>query len=364
MLIINDKTLKYYFNNITELKYIKNKINYDTWEDISYFHKLPDNFIFEFKEKLIWDVISEFQILNEKLIEKCIDKINWNLISRFQILSEIFIRKYHNKLNWCFLSEFQILNEKLIEDFQNKVDWNLICNNQILSDFFLNKFSKKINWNYINMNDKIKLSSEFILNNKELNINMFIYKIDKKYFTYDFILKNKEIFNYYSWNYILENKKINEHILKIISKYFFNGTNDVFGTFINSCWSKVTKTQNLSIRFIEEFKDKLDWYVGSKYLNLNEKLICQFQNKVNWYLIFKYQQINFSKQFILKFLNKFDNYTIHYIKPAPNYIYDYGNSEEDINSLNLLKKKLKNNVINKYYISLSGDFGFNISKFI
>ena len=120
----------------------------------------------------------------------------------------------------------------------------------------------------------------------------------------------------------------------------------------------------MSIKFIKEFKNKLNWFQGSKFLKLNENLIEEFSKKVNWYRIFKYQNINFSKKFILKNLNKFDNYNIHYIKPMPNYIYDYGNSDQEINELLFLKKELKITIIKKYNISLLGDYGFSISKFL
>ena len=169
---------------------------------------------------------------------------------------------------------------------------------------------------------------------------MFINNIDCKYFTDEFLIRHKEILNYNSWNFILNNIKINENILRIISKYFKNGTNDIFGNLIYSCWKTVTYTQNLSIQFIKDFKDKINWYFASKYLNLNEQLISEFKDKVNWYFIFKYQKIRFSKRFILDYINNFYDYNMQNIIPAPNYIHDYGESEEDQKETKIVKKIL------------------------
>jgi hypothetical protein len=320
MLLINNKNLQYYFKNLSELKSIKNKIDNDIWEDISYYNNLPNNFIIEFNENLNWNIICEYQTLNENLIESFINKIDWNSISEYQKLSEEFLIKYKNK----------------------------------------------VNWDLIIYNEKIKLSSEFVINNKFLNLNKYIKFVDKKHLTYELILNNKEIFNYNSWKYIFENKKINEYILKLISKYLdkVKDNNLFFKNEQNFIWTIVTITQKLSIKFIKEFKNKLNWYKGSKFLKLNEDLIEEFSKKINWYQIFKYQKINFSKKFILKNLNKFDNYNIHHINPQPNYIFDYGNSEEEINELYLLKKNLKLTIIKKYYIGTLGDHFICINKYL
>jgi hypothetical protein len=49
---------------------------------------------------------------------------------------------------------------------------------------------------------------------------------------------------------------------------------------------------NLSEKFIEKYKDKVDWWDISFRQNLSEKFIEKFENEVKWDWISKYQELS------------------------------------------------------------------------
>ena len=69
------------------------------WEYISKYHKLSENFIREFQDKVDWYYISKYQKLSENFIREFKDKVNWEFISEYFLLSESFVREFKNKIN-------------------------------------------------------------------------------------------------------------------------------------------------------------------------------------------------------------------------------------------------------------------------
>lgn len=69
-------------------------------------------------------------------------------------------------------------------------------------------------------------------------------------------------------------------------------------------WSYISKTQDLSEEFIEEFQDNVDWECISEYQILTEEFIEKFRIKVDWYKIRKYQTL--TSDFIEKFDESID----------------------------------------------------------
>ena len=125
----------------------------------------------------------------------------------------------------------------------------------------------------------------------------------------------------------------------------------------------------MNIRILHNFKYK-NWCKISKYEKLSEDIIYSLEKKVffNWYFIFKYQNINFTKKFILKFINKMNHYTLYDMDEKNYYtndlIHDYGLNSFDLKIAKDLIKKLKNRILIKYTISKLGDIGIIISNFI
>jgi len=68
-------------------------------------------------------------------------------------------------------------------------------------------------------------------------------------------------------------------------------------------WKRISYHQKLSENFIREFKDKVYWYYISWRQILSEDFIREFQDKVNWDWIAKYQK-SLSLNFVLEFKDK------------------------------------------------------------
>ena len=62
-------------------------------------------------------------------IEEFKDKVSWEYISIYQQLSEDFIREFQDKINWEQISKHQKLSKKFIREFEDKIDWYEIIKN-------------------------------------------------------------------------------------------------------------------------------------------------------------------------------------------------------------------------------------------
>jgi hypothetical protein len=137
--------------------------NIVSWDDISKFQKLSENFIREFQDKVDWVWISEYQKLSEDFIREFKNKVYWGNISIYQKLSEGFIREFKDKVYWYDISVFQKLSESFIREFKNRVNWGWISASQKLSESFIREFKLKIgsdNWLYKDKEFKLKKIKE------------------------------------------------------------------------------------------------------------------------------------------------------------------------------------------------------------
>ena len=72
-------------------------------------------------------------INNQKILLKFIQihsNVNWPSISFYYKLSENFIREFKDKVDWYYISAHQKLSENFIREFQDKVIWYWISINQ------------------------------------------------------------------------------------------------------------------------------------------------------------------------------------------------------------------------------------------
>ena len=117
---------------------------------------LSESFIREFMiDKVSWSDISFYQKLPEAFIDEFKDQVNWEIISCNQTLSEPFIRDFANRVDWENVSIFQNLSEGFIREFQDKVDWPGISRNQNLSESFIQEFADKVNWDGLKQNPNL-----------------------------------------------------------------------------------------------------------------------------------------------------------------------------------------------------------------
>ena len=83
-----------------EIEEIRKNPNGIDWHNIYYCKELSEDFIKEFKDKVVWGCISTNQRLSENFIREFQDKVLWKAISWFQNLSEDFIYEFYDKIDW------------------------------------------------------------------------------------------------------------------------------------------------------------------------------------------------------------------------------------------------------------------------
>lgn len=91
-----------------------------------------------------WNTISYERMLSEAFIREFQDKVNWRGISRSQLLSEEFIQEFQDKVEWFWISGNQTLSEELIRGSLDKVHWFWIFCHQVLSDEFIREFQDRL----------------------------------------------------------------------------------------------------------------------------------------------------------------------------------------------------------------------------
>jgi hypothetical protein len=124
---------------MTEDDMRNNSQEIDDWNNISFYQKLSENFIKEFRLKVDWGNISFHQNLSEDLIKDFADTVDWNEISRYQKLSEEFISAFKNKRNLFTVLCYQELSQDFIQELEKDLD-DLISiedQQQIFSGFII-----------------------------------------------------------------------------------------------------------------------------------------------------------------------------------------------------------------------------------
>ena len=121
----------------------------------------------------------------------------------------------------------------------------------------------------------------------------------------DFI---REFKNKVNWTYILKYQKLSEDFIR------------EFKDKVN--WDWISQYQKLSEDFIREFKNKVNWTYILKYQKLSEDFIREFKDKVNWDWISQYQKL--SEDFIREFKNKVNwTYILKYQKLSEDFIREF-----------------------------------------
>lgn len=152
----------------------KQTINYDfivKYEDYIQWHPLCGNkscvsveFINRYHNKIIWPEFTKHSI-NEKILERFVDSldfISWNNISRYTQLSDEFIKKYLIYLDLGCIFRYQILSlellNTLVESFTNDefvFYFQSICLYQKLTLEFIKKYKDKIRIKHLIRNKNI-----------------------------------------------------------------------------------------------------------------------------------------------------------------------------------------------------------------
>ena len=88
---------------------------------------------------------------------------------------------------------------------------------------------------------------------------------------------------------------------KIDNNKTLKRANEILGTNYDN-WARLSLCESLTEDFIQEFKDKVDWFSISRYPHLSEDFIRKFADKVDWYYISAYQSL--SEDFIREFQDR------------------------------------------------------------
>src|SRR5574344_1915408 len=120
------------------------------------------------------------------------------------------------------------------------------------------------------------------------NWNDFSKNFKSTQYSLEFVEQFKDKLNWYT---ISSNKNaLTEKFIRHFKNYVY--------------WDLISKSQTLSEKFIEQFKDKVDWSSISYYqiYRLSENFIRKYQHQVDWHGIFLSQKI--SPKFREEFKNK------------------------------------------------------------
>ena len=69
---------------------------------------------------------------------------SWEKLSVYGKLSEDFIREFKNEVNWYHISINQKLSEDFIREFKDRVEWYWISCGQKLSESFAEEFKDRV----------------------------------------------------------------------------------------------------------------------------------------------------------------------------------------------------------------------------
>jgi len=114
------------------------------WKIICERRTLSEAQIDKFADFLDFDLVSKNQRLTIATIRKYLNKFSFESLSKFQKLPEDFIEEFQNELDWYWVSERQTLSESCIRKFIDKVDMLKISIYQKLPESFIKEFQDKL----------------------------------------------------------------------------------------------------------------------------------------------------------------------------------------------------------------------------
>ena len=227
--------------DLRDFEYIRKNQNIINWDELSTMYNLREDFMYEFKDKLIWEKISLYQKMSEPFMISMKEYLDWTSICKYINLSKRLILECKDYIDWdifCDIGDKLLKDEDFIREVKDYVIWENILNNAY-SDYFLEEHKQ-----YINLEDITDFS-----------------KVG-----YEFIEKYKDNLD---WYHILRTKLFTEDKIKEYKNY------------IN--WDSVCLYQELSEDFIEYLIDinKIDWFKISCGQILSENQILKYKYRLN-----------------------------------------------------------------------------------
>lgn len=214
--------------------------------------------------------------------------------------SKVLEKDFHEEFNRFekFISQTAayFLTEEHIEKNADCFDWSMTSYisgfPQTFSEGFLDKFSEEIPWNLLL--ERNKLSNEFIANHPN-------------FFNFDLPIMSRGCFN--------------EEQLRKIEPYvkdftlFIRPQSNVSEAFLREFHEKIKFSsvsgnifEKVSISFLEDFQDHLDWNDITYSLVFTEEIFDKFGHRINWDQILQFYWIS------ERLVDKYAHYIISYQK--------------------------------------------------
>lgn len=271
--------------------------NASCWKWISENVMLSEEAIANFGKKLDWKLASRCQKLPEKIIRQYQKKVDWSWVSGNQNLSEDFIREFQDRLDWGHISNYQKLSENFIREYQEKLNWHSIPNSQVLSEAFIREFKDKVSWKWIATRQV--MSESFIEEFMECITDNSLYY--KSHLTFDFLKKHLPKFNL---DNLVVLDEIPESFLREIKDNFQDGVGE---------WYNISRyRKNLSISFLKDFEDHIDWRRQSeKYMD--EDVLKACKHKIQWYVVLLGNNIKVTESLIMDVIDALSIYDLKLI---------------------------------------------------
>lgn len=183
--------------------------------------------------------------------------------------TEKHIRKNADYIDWKHVSEHTPLDVliNLIEDFNSEFDWTKISSRRLYEEFIY-KSEKYIDWSVLNTGTHFQeFSDQFFIDFKDkIKWGMLSFV---QYLSDKFIEKHKDNL---IWKHLAANQKMSDSLLR----RNINKINE------NNLWSAISRNQELTECFLDDFSDFVDWKAISIYNdNLSVSSIRKHIKKLN-----------------------------------------------------------------------------------
>lgn len=209
----------HFINDFTDNDYIDTNFFNDELEKI-----------WRYEDKKLWGIISSSFDLSDEFINTFDNFLDWNLLckklfySRVERISSFLLLKHQNEIkDWDYVSSYPYLSLDMINDLSEFLDFNKIIfsYNENITEEFIEKYKDRIDWDEIS--NKINL------------YRCRKYHLMMDYINYEILLKNCS--------------SINIEFIKNNYSFIKNRIGDI--------WQYLSLNKRLSMRFIDNYKDKL-----------------------------------------------------------------------------------------------------------
>lgn len=329
-------------SNLEKNLYELNRFDKEYWNFLILNSNLKEELIIDNLDYINIELLIKNQNLTSKILleedfwNKIYELKLFNLIIKYQNLNIDILNKIidlNSDLDWDILCQYQNLTIDIMEKYKEKINWNIISENQFMTIEFIIANKDLINWEELGTNSKI----QFLLNETFLELfkdyNLWAALIWSKNITNEYVIDNLDKLSKDQILELLEVRKLSEENIKdIIIKY-----GDIDGIY-----SAILEGQNISLEFINENFDKLNFDDIITNQNINYDFIIKFKD-INCLKKLSYND-NLDEELILKiyenineFKDEFDwDYISEYIDLSESTI----KIIKELNMSKLIEKKI------------------------